>query len=114
MRPAFPKLRFDVISVLIRRKDAILAVATSNGMLDFDGAEYRLFYSRRPRQQPPSPASKEAAGEKYIVASLAAIKENKIVAKIEPSNGGTSQKEAFLALRRAVEVRLEEVLQVRV
>lgn len=47
-----------------------------------------------------------------MIASLAAIREGKIVAKIEPVDGGEDQRAAFLALRRDVEVQLDRILKV--
>lgn len=104
--------------------DALLAIATANGTVDLSNASYKLFYSRRPSPHPPasgtnnnpspSPSNPKVPGDDTIlIASVVAMREGKIIAKVEPAAGGAELRDAFLALRRHVEVRLDRILQVR-
>lgn len=59
----------------------------------------RLMYSRR------------ESNDERIIARLVAMQNGKITAKIEPESDGSDNREAFLALKKDVEVRLDRVLQ---
>lgn len=100
--PFFPPLKCIAYSLPPPVADAVIAISTSNGALDLSGADYRLFYSRR-----------ETREDAHLFASIVALKDGVIVAKIEPYVGGKDQREAFLALRKDVEVKLDGILQVR-
>ena len=76
-----------------------MAVATQNGRIKLDEHDFKLLYSRR------------GPNEDRIVARLVAMKNGVITAKIEPVADGKSQKEAFQALRRHIEVQLDQLLQ---
>lgn len=75
---------------------AAITVITQNGTLLLGDHEIRLLYSRR--------------GNDRIVARLVAEKDGVIKTKIEPSTDGRDQAEAFNALRRDVEIRLDRIL----
>ena len=81
------------------RLDAIIAVATANGLHDLGDHDFRLHYTRREDK------------EDQLVASIVAVKDGVIKAKIEPAMGGADQTEAFKALRKDVEVKLDRILQ---
>ena len=74
-------------------------MATNNGITDLDGHDFKLFYSRRESNQD------------RIVARIVAVKDGKIAAKIEPETDGTDQREAFVALKKDIEVKLDRILQ---
>lgn len=76
--------------------DAVTTVLTQNGALLLGDHEIRLLYSRRANDR--------------IVARIVAEKEGVVVTKIEPSDDGKDQVEAFMALRRDIEVRLDRIL----
>ncbi len=76
--------------------DASITVISANGAMDLRGHDFRLLYSRRDNGR--------------VVARLVAEKEGKIESQIEPNADGESQGEAFLALRRHVEVQLDQIL----
>lgn len=75
---------------------AIITVVTQNGFLLLGDHDIRLLYSRR--------------GNDRIVARLVAEKEGVIKTKIEPKADGRDQAEAFNALRRDIEIRLDKIL----
>lgn len=77
---------------------AVMVVATSNGTLDLSQADFKVFYSRKP------------SSPDKLFASIVAMQEGKIVAKIEGNDGGAEQRDALLALRRDVEVQLDGIL----
>jgi len=79
--------------------EAVIAVATNNGSIDLKDHEFKLFYSRRQDDQD------------RIVARLVAAKDGIIRAKIEPEADGEDQRTAFLALKRDIEVKLDQILQ---
>lgn len=62
--------------------------------------------------QPSARGGEKGDPNDLLYASIAAIKDGKIIAKIDPSTGGAEQRNAFLALRREVEMKLERILQV--
>lgn len=76
---------------------ATITVLTQNGALLLGEHQIRLLYSRR-------------ANNDRIVARLVAEKDGVITTKIEPAGDGRDQAEAFNALRRDVEVRLDRIL----
>lgn len=79
--------------------DAVIAVATNNGLVDLAGHEFKLLYSR------------PEARDDHFIARIVAIKDGVIDAKIEPATDGTDQAEAFKALKKDVEVKLDRLLQ---
>ncbi|KAK4541387.1 hypothetical protein LTR36_007988 [Oleoguttula mirabilis] len=76
---------------------AIITVMTNNGQLDLQNYDFSLLYSRRDNDR--------------VVARIVAEKEGVILAKIEPVADGKDQKEAFRALKRHVEMKLDRILQ---
>lgn len=80
-----------------RNLDGIITVMTNNGQLDLQDHNFRLLYSRRENDR--------------VVARIVARKEGVIEAKVEPDADGKDQPEAFRALRKHVEVKLEHILQ---
>ncbi|KAG9700852.1 hypothetical protein KCU95_g941, partial [Aureobasidium melanogenum] len=79
--------------------DSIILVATANGSIDVTFNEFKLLYSRVDGQ-----------GSK-ILARIVARENGTIKAKIEPEEGGTTEEEALLALRKFVETRAEQILK---
>lgn len=69
---------------------------TQNGILLLGDHQIRLLYSRRANDR--------------LVARLVAEKEGIIKTKIEPTADGRDQAEAFNALRRDIEIRLDRIL----
>ncbi|KAK3723470.1 hypothetical protein LTR37_001722 [Vermiconidia calcicola] len=78
----------------------VIAVATSNGLIDLSDHDFRLLYSRRDDKE-----------NERIVARIVAVKDGVIKAKVEPEMDGADQTEAFRALRKDVEIRLDQILQ---
>ncbi|SMQ54472.1 unnamed protein product [Zymoseptoria tritici ST99CH_3D7] len=78
---------------------ALLSLLRQCNLLNFDALTVKLLYSRRTDDR--------------LVATLIVVDsvQDKIRAKVEPSEDGKDQAEAFLAFRRYVEVRLYELLQ---
>ncbi|SMR62755.1 unnamed protein product [Zymoseptoria tritici ST99CH_3D1] len=78
---------------------ALLSLLRQCNLLNFDALTVKLLYSRRTDDR--------------LVATLIVVDsvQDKIQAKVEPSEDGKDQAEAFLAFRRYVEVRLYELLQ---
>ena len=68
-------------------------------MTNLNDHEFKLLYSRREGK------------EERLVARIVAIKEGVIKAKVEPEADGANQEEAFKALRKDVEVKLDRILQ---
>lgn len=79
--------------------DALIAVATQNGLIDLEDHDFRILYAR------------PVENDDRIVARLVAVKDGVIKAKIEPRADGKDQREAFLAFKKDVEVRLDRILQ---
>ena len=79
------------------RQDGTLTVLSQNGGVDLKDHDYRLLYSRRENDR--------------LVARIVAEKDGIIKAQIEPEDDGKDQVQAFLALRRHVEMRLDRLLQ---
>jgi hypothetical protein len=80
-----------------RTTDAIITVITRNGALDLSGYDFRLLYSRRENDR--------------VVARIVAEKEGIIAAKVEPETDGETQLQAFRALRKDVEIKLDRILE---
>ena len=78
--------------------DALITVATENGLIDLDDHDLRIMYSRR------------GDNEERVVARLVAVKDGIIKAKLEPTADGSDQGEAMRAFRRDVEVKLDQIL----
>jgi len=76
--------------------DAVVTCITNNGQIDLYDYNFRLLYSRKDNDR--------------IVARIVAEKDGVIKAKVEPQGDGEDQAEAFKALRKDVEVKLEEIL----
>ena len=76
--------------------DATITVLSQNGAIDLNNHEFRLLYSRR--------------GNDRLVARIVAEQEGIVKAQIEPAADGKDQAQAFVALRRHIEMRLDEVL----
>ena len=74
-----------------------MAVASGNGSIDFGEHDFQVLYSRRNNDR--------------IAASLVAIKDGVIRAKIDPGLDGKTQAEAFMAFRKDVEMRLDRILK---
>ena len=68
-----------------------------NGVIDLNNHEFRLLYSRR--------------GNDRLVARIVAEQEGIVKAQIEPAADGKDQAQAFVALRRHIEMQLDEVLR---
>jgi hypothetical protein len=79
--------------------DAVIAVATQNGAINLDDHDFRIVYSRR------------GENEDRIVARLVAIKDGVMQTKIEPRADGKDQAEALKALRKDVEIKLDQILE---
>lgn len=69
---------------------------SQNGSTDLNEHAFRLFYSRRENDR--------------LVARIVAEKEGIVKAQIEPEGDGKDQAQAFLALRRHVEIQLDRIL----
>lgn len=80
--------------------DAIIAVATSNGLRNLDDHDFQLLYARRATGN-----SKDR-----MIARIVAVKDGVIRAKIEPEEDGEDQLQAFSALRKDIEVKLDRIL----
>ena len=61
--------------------------------------DFKLLYARREKKPD------------RIVARLVAVKDGVIRAKVEPDTDGGDQREAFLALKKYVEIELDRILQ---
>lgn len=79
--------------------DAIIAVITSNGLIDLTEHDFKLLYARR------------EDNDDRIIARIVAVKDGVIEAKIEPVLDGEDQTEAFKALKKDVEVKLDQILR---
>lgn len=75
---------------------AVIAIITNNGQANLSDYNFRLLYSRKENDR--------------VVARIVAEKNGVIKAKVEPEADGKDQMEAFEALRKHVEVRLEHLL----
>lgn len=80
----------------MRHPDATITVMSQNGSIDLNEHAFRLFYSRRDNDR--------------LVARIVAEKEGIVKAQIEPEGDGKDQAQAFLALRRHVEIQLDSIL----
>lgn len=69
---------------------------TQNGLVDLNNHIFRLLYSRRDNDG--------------LVARIVAEQDGVIRAKIEPEADGRDQGEAFRALRKHVEMKLDKIL----
>ena len=67
--------------------------------MNLDDHEFKLMYSRRENDP------------ENVVARIVAIRDGTIKAKIEPEAGGVDQREAFMALKKDVEIKLDRLLQ---
>ncbi|KAF2102787.1 hypothetical protein NA57DRAFT_71772 [Rhizodiscina lignyota] len=76
-----------------------MAVATNNGLVNLEDHEFKLLYSRREDR------------DDHLIARIVAIKDGVIDAKIEPLMDGEDQVQAFKALRKDVEIKLDRLLQ---
>ncbi|TKA28845.1 hypothetical protein B0A54_16034 [Friedmanniomyces endolithicus] len=76
---------------------AIVAVITNNGKISLQNYKFRLLFSRRDNDR--------------LVARIVAELDGVIRAKVEPDEDGNDQAEAFDALRKHVETRLEKILR---
>ena len=85
-------------SAYLPHLDAIIAVATDNGLVDLSDHDFKLMYSPREGK------------DDRIVARIVAIKAGVIKAKVEPDADGQDQTEAFKVLRKDVEVKLDRIL----
>jgi hypothetical protein len=83
--------------LILATTDAVITVISQNGSLDLRRYNFRLLFSRREDDR--------------VVARLVAQLNGVIRAKIEPEEDGKDQTEAFLALRKDVEMKLERILQ---
>ena len=70
---------------------------SQNGGIDLNEHAFRLLYSRRENDR--------------LVARIVAEKEGIVKAQIEPEHDGKDQAEAFLALRRHIEIQLDRILR---
>ena len=70
---------------------------SQNGKIDLNEHAFRLLFSRRENDR--------------LVARIVAEKEGVAKAQIEPENDGKDQLEAFLALRRHIEIQLDHILR---
>ena len=77
--------------------DATITVLSQNGAIDLNSHEFRLLYSRR--------------GNDRLVARIVAEQEGIVKAQIEPAADGKDQAQAFVALRKYIEMQLDEVLR---
>ena len=67
--------------------------------MSLEDHDFKLLYSRRESNQ------------ERLVARIVAVKDGVIKAKVEPEVDGADQREAFLALKKHVEVALDRILQ---
>lgn len=70
---------------------------SQNGTIDLNDHAFRLLYSRRENDR--------------LVARIVAEKEGVVKAQIEPEQDGKNQAEAFVALRRHIEIHLDYILK---
>lgn len=77
--------------------DAIITVITRNGQLDLRDYDFRLLYSRRETDR--------------IMARIVAEKNGIIAAKIEPDGDGKDYAQAFKALKRDIEIKLDRIIR---
>lgn len=66
--------------------------------MDLSDHDFKLLYSRR-----------EGKDDRFV-ARIVAVKDNVITAKIEPELDGQGHEEAFMALRKDVEIKLDRLL----
>lgn len=76
---------------------AIIILISSNGRRNLDEASFKVLYGRRSNGR--------------LVATVVAMNDVEVVAKIEPDGDGVTQVEAFKALREFVEGGLNVLLQ---
>ncbi|KAK0846792.1 hypothetical protein LTR03_006676 [Friedmanniomyces endolithicus] len=76
---------------------AVVAVITNNGKISLQNYKFRLLFSRRDNDR--------------LVARIVAELDGVIRAKVEPEEDGNDQAEAFDALRKHVETKLEKILR---
>ncbi|KAK3674662.1 hypothetical protein LTR78_005384 [Recurvomyces mirabilis] len=77
---------------------AVITVLTQNGALNLSNYTIRLLFSRREHDD-------------QVVARIVAQLDGVIRAKLEPDEAGKDQTEAFMALKKDVEIKLERILQ---
>lgn len=70
---------------------------SQNGGIDLNDHAFRLLYSRRESDR--------------LVARIVAEKEGIVKAQVEPESDGKNQAEAFLALRKHIEIQLDHILR---
>lgn len=75
---------------------SVITVITRNGQLDLRDYDFRLLYSRRETDS--------------IVARIVAEKNGVIAAKVEPDGDGKDHAQAFRALKKDVEIKLDRIL----
>ncbi|KAL9110863.1 MAG: hypothetical protein Q9227_004663 [Pyrenula ochraceoflavens] len=104
-----PYLHFIHAKIFPSPTVAVAAVASRNGAINLSEHDFKLLFSRRPMRVGSGKQYKTKDEE--IVATLVAMKDGVIEAKIESPMGGKDQRTAFLAFRKEIEVRLESLLQ---
>lgn len=75
----------------------IIATVSENGYQSLDRHDFELCYSRRENNR--------------IVASLVALKDGVIDAKLEPDEDGKDEAEAFVAFKMDMERRMNKLLE---
>ena len=110
--------------------DGLISLLTSNGVLNLDGHDIKLFFSRRHSSVPPTPTTRPISSSKpgwrqfmpgspsepddgtRVLATLVAIDETGVIrVKIAPETDGRDVAEAFRAFKKDVEIKLERLLR---
>ena len=110
--------------------DGLISLLTSNGSLNLDGHDIKLFFSRRKYEGIPIPSTPPASATKpawrqlmpgspsepddgtRVLATLVAIDETGVIrVKIASETDGRDVAEAFRAFKKDVEIKLEKLLR---
>jgi len=118
----------DNLATNIKSQDGLISLATSNGSINLDNHDIKLFFSRRKYEvpiptTPPTSSSKpgwrtlmpgspsEPDDGTRVLATLVAIDETGVIrVKIASETDGRDVAEAFRAFKKDVEIKLEKLL----
>lgn len=115
---------------MILLQDGLISLLTSNGSLNLDAHDIKLFFSRRKYEGIPIPSTPPASANKpgwrqlmpgspsepddgtRVLATLVAIDETGVIrVKIASETDGRDVAEAFRAFKKDVEFKLEKLLR---
>ena len=115
---------------MILLQDGLISLLTSNGSLNLDAHDIKLFFSRRLSPVPPTPTTPPTSSSKpawrqlmpgspsepddgtRVLATLVAIDETGVIrVKIASETDGRDVAEAFRAFKKDVEIKLERLLR---